>query len=217
MQRRVLALLAAAALQAAAVQTAGAQDAEAKYQAMLAAAKADPAAVDWQALRFAFADRPSYSPYGDLVSRAAMRKAGGASDWEGLLAAANKLLAANYVDGEAHLSAAAAYAKLGKPDEAARERDIATAIFKSIMRGRDGRSPERAFVVISVAEEYALMAALRVRVVRQSLVQEGKHAYDRLETTGPKGDPVTFYFQVDRVLAAQTRLLGLGKKKDKEE
>ena len=36
------------------------QEAEARYQRMLAAAKANPAATDWQALRFAYADRASF-------------------------------------------------------------------------------------------------------------------------------------------------------------
>ena len=48
-------------LQLVAARTAEAPDAEAKYQAMLAAAKAAPAATDWQALRFAHADQPSFS------------------------------------------------------------------------------------------------------------------------------------------------------------
>jgi hypothetical protein len=45
------------------------EDAEAKYQALLTAAKANPEAADWQALRFAYADRPSFSPFPDHKSR----------------------------------------------------------------------------------------------------------------------------------------------------
>jgi len=59
MKRLMLALLAAAFPQLAAARAAEAPDAEAIYQAMLAAAKANPAATDWQ-LRFAHADRPSF-------------------------------------------------------------------------------------------------------------------------------------------------------------
>jgi hypothetical protein len=55
--KRLMLALAAAILCAVAPPAADAQDAEAKYQALLAAAKADPAAADWQALRFAYADR----------------------------------------------------------------------------------------------------------------------------------------------------------------
>jgi hypothetical protein len=213
MKRLVLVLLAAAVLQAATAGAAHAQDAEAKYQTMLAAARKDPAAADWKALRLAYADRPSFSPYGDLGDRSAMRKAWTAGDWEGLRTAANKLLDANYADGEAHLALAFAYRQLGKREEAGRARAIAAAIFKSMMRDGNGKSPEQAIVVISVAEEYALMAALGRRVVRQRLMSAGKHAYDALDTTGPKGDTVTFYFQIDRVLAAQARALGSMRKR----
>jgi hypothetical protein len=63
--------------------------------------------------------------------------------------------------------------------------------------------------VISVDEEYALMAARRYRVVQQRLIQTGGHAYDTLDPVGPDGAKVTFYFLIDRVLAAQSRALGL--------
>lgn len=208
MRQWVLALLAAAMLQVADVRAADAQDAEAKYQAMLAAAKADPAATDWQALRFAYADQPSFSPYGEHGDRKALGAARAAGDWQALLAAANSVLDVNYVDGEAHLAAAIALSQLGKANEAERERTIAVAIFKSMMPNGDGRSPEQAFVVISVPEEYQLMAARRRRVVRQRLVHVAGHAYDALETTGPDGDTVTFYFLIDRVLARLARKLG---------
>jgi tetratricopeptide (TPR) repeat protein len=222
MKRLVLALLAAAILQAAASRVvdaedagaksetaAEAQDAEAQYQAMLAAAKANPDAADWQALRFAYADRLSSSPYPDHKSRKAIQAALKAGDWQEALAAANKALDANYVDGDAHMAAMLAYTKLGQPDEAKREQAIAVAIVKSIMKSGDGKSPEQAFVVISVAEEYALLAALQYRPAQQRLVQTGGHAYDALDTVGPDGAKVTFYFLIDRVLAAQARLLRL--------
>jgi hypothetical protein len=126
-----------------------------------------------------------------------------------VLAAANTALDANYVDGNTHMVAMMAYTKLGRTDEAQREQSIATAIFKSMMQNGDGKSPKQAFVVISVDEEYALMAARRHRVVQQRLLQTGLHSYDALDTVGPDGAAVAFYFLIDRVLAAQSRALGL--------
>jgi hypothetical protein len=174
-----------------------AQDTEAKYQALLAAAKADPAATDWQALRFAYADRPSFSPFPDHKGRKAIEAAMKAGNWQEVLAAANAALESNYVDGDAHMAASIAYLKLGM------------AIFKSMMKNGDGTSPEQAFNVISVSEEYALMAARRYRVVRQRLIHTEGHAYDALDATGPDGARITFYFLIDRVLAAQSHALGL--------
>jgi hypothetical protein len=209
MKRLMVALLAAAFLLPIAVQAEDAPDAEAKYQAMLAAAMADPAATDWQALRFAYADRPSFSLFAANDGRKAIREAQAAPDWEGLLAAANKVLDVDYVDGEAHLAAALAYSQLGKSDDAKREQTIAMGIFKSMMLNGDGKSREHAFVVISIAEEYELMAALRHhRAGVQALHREADHAYDTIEAAGPNGDKVIFYFQIDRVVAAEARMLG---------
>jgi hypothetical protein len=208
MKRLVLALLAVALSHAAAAWADDARDAEAKYQAMLAAAKANPAATDWQALRFAYADRPSFSPFVTNEGRKAMHNALAASDWQGLLAAANTLIEVDYVDGEAHMAAGTAYGRLGgHPDDEKREHAIAAHLFRSMRPNGNGKSFEQAFVVISVAEEYELMVVLRRRVVHQSLVQSAGHAYDVLEATGPDGDQVTFYFQIDRVMAAEARML----------
>jgi hypothetical protein len=208
MKRLMLALLAAAILQLEAARAAGAPDAEAKYQEMLAAAKAAPAATDWQALRFAYADRPSFSLFAVDDGRKAIHAARAAHDWQGLLAAAGKVLDVNYADGEGHLAAAVGYGALGNLDDSRREQAIGVAIFKSMMLNGDGKSREQAFVAISVAEEYELMRGRQRRVVHQSLVHEAGHAYDVLETTGQNGDSVTFYFQIDRVVAAEARMLG---------
>src|SRR5262249_57195281 len=138
----LLALLAVAIVEASAPRAADAQDAEAKYQTMLAAAKANPAATDWQALRSAYADRPSFSPYGeDGADRKTMRAARATHDWPGLLDAASKVIDVKYIDGEAHLAAAVAYGMLGKSGDSEREMAIAVAIFKSMMGDGDGKSP----------------------------------------------------------------------------
>jgi hypothetical protein len=205
MKRLILALLAAASLQPVAARADDGADAEAKYQAMLAASKADPAATDWQAFRFAYADRPSFSLFAVDDGLKDIHEARDVEDWPGLLAAAGKVLDINYGDGEAHLQSAVASAVLAKFDDAKRERAIAMAIFKSMRLNGDGKSPEKAFVVISAAEEYELMRAGQFRVVNQSLVQEAGHAYDVFEVTKPHGGNITFYFQIDHMMAAKAR------------
>jgi hypothetical protein len=147
MKRLMAALLTVAILSPAAVAAEDAPDAEAeaKYQAMLTAAKADPAATDWQALRFAYADRPSFSLFAVSAGLKAIHEARAAHDWPGLVAAADKVFEINYADGEAHRAASVAYYMLGKSDDAEREKAIAVAIFKSMMRNGDGKSREHAF------------------------------------------------------------------------
>jgi tetratricopeptide (TPR) repeat protein len=209
MKQLMLTLLAAAILQPVAAWADDGQDAEVKYQAMLAAAKADPAATDWQALRFAYADRPSFSLFAANDGRKAIHEARAAHDWQSLLAAANKALDVVYVDGEAHMEAAVAYDQLGKPDDAKREQMIAVGIFKSMMPNGDGQSREHAFVVISITEEYELMAATRRRRVgSQALIHDAGHSYDMIEAVGPDGEKIALYFQIDHVVAAEAHMLG---------
>jgi hypothetical protein len=202
-------LLAAPILTPAAAWAADATNTEAKYQAMLAAAKANPAATDWRALRFAYADRPSFSLFVTNEGRKAIHVALAAGDWPGVLAAANALIDVDYVDGEAHMAAGTAYGKLGgRPDDEKREHAIAAGLFRSMRPNGTGKSREQAFVVISVAEEYELLTVLGRRRVAQRLIPADGHVYDELDTIAPDGDKVTYYFQIDRVMAAEARMLG---------
>lgn len=179
---------------------------EARYQTMLAAAKADPAHVDWQALRFAFADQPDFMAL-DLSLNDARRKmldARRVGDLKAMLTQANAILDKDFVDGQAHLEAGVAMNALGQAD-GPREQALAVAIFRSIQTG-DGLTPTTAFTVISISEEYQLMFARQRKVTRQSLQRTGGHAYDVLDTVDRDGaNPVSFYFLVDRVLAAEAK------------
>jgi hypothetical protein len=203
MRRALLVVLAAAALAAGPARAAG-EDAEARYQALVAKAKTGDAPVDWAELRFAYADRPNAPVVSEEV-RAAMRAAVGRKDYDEALYRASVLLQADYVDAEAHLGAAAAYRGLGKAAEADRERSIAQGIFKSMMTG-DGLTSASAYTVVSVAEEYQLMAVLGRKVTGQSTMQAGGHGYDVLTVVGENGEAAAYYFQIDRVLQAERKL-----------
>jgi hypothetical protein len=203
MKRLFLIAFAGAVLATGAARAAG-EDPEARYQALLAKARTGEGAVDWAALRFAYADRPK-PPVVAQETRAQMRAALTGRDYETALARAQTLIEADYVDGEAHLAASIAYRGLGKTAESDRERTIAQGLYKSMMTG-DGLSPTSAYTVVSVAEEYQLMSVLGRRVTGQSLMQQGGHGYDVLTTVGRDGDATAYYFQIDRVLEAERKL-----------
>jgi hypothetical protein len=191
-----------------------AQDPEARYQALLAVAKAGDKPVDWQALRFAYADRPGYTATQEGDERLhdlAMRQAFTGADYAGAIVEAKQVIDEDFVDPEVHLIASQAYAKSGFAGEADKERAIAIALLTSIQSG-DGHSTAGAFPVISVKEEYVLMATHGLRITSQSLVKEGGHSYDLLATVDRNGAASTFYFQIDRVLAADSHVLQLPKK-----
>jgi hypothetical protein len=178
---------------------------EARYQSLLAAAKAggEPA-VDWGVLRFAYADSAEFDLTGARTdaARKAMFNAVNAGDPKTALAQARIIIAQDYVDIDAHLVADLASRKLGDATASAREHDIVLGLLRSIHTS-DGASPATALKVITVGEEYAAMRAFDMTVTSQALVQDAGHAYDRLSVTDPDGKPLTIYFLIDGIVAAE--------------
>ena len=200
--------IAALALLAAASAHAVDAGADARYQALLATAKTvDPSEVDWQALRFAYADSSSFDLLGERTdaARRAMFEALNKDDDAAVIAEANTILAADFVDIDAHVGLDLAYKATGQAALSAREHQIALGLLKSVHTG-DGTTPEQAFTVISVSEEYATMRAFALQVTGQALIEAPPHSYDRLTVTDGAGQTHTVFFLVDRVIAAESAL-----------
>jgi hypothetical protein len=185
------------------------ENTETSYQALLAKAKAAAPNADWAALRLAYSRRPSFSPSGQSDARKKMLEAAGKSDCAAALAAAKAVVAEAYVDIDAHMVAAFCEDAAGDKAAAQLDRDIGAGLIASIQTG-DGLSPASAFTPITVAEEYAVMRAHGVRVTDQALIQQGGHAYDMLTTLNRQDQKVTYYFLIDRVLAAESAALRPG-------
>ena len=185
------------------------QDAEGRYQAMLAAAKANAPNADWAALRLAYAQRPGFQVFAQSAARRQMLQAANASDCKDALPAARAVIAEDYVDADAHFVAAFCEDAAGDAVASKLDRDIAVGLIKSIQTG-DGLTPEAAFTPITVDEEYAVMRALGLRVESQSLMQQGGHSYDLLTTVNEKGQRGAYWFLIDRVLAAESAGLAPG-------
>lgn len=184
-------------------------DTEAQYQALLAAAKASAPNVDWGALRLAYSRRPDFSAFAQSAAKREMFAAAQKGDCAAALPAAKAVIAEAYVDIDAHL--VAAYCEDNAGDKAAAEldRDIGAGLAASIKTG-DGLSPASAFTPIDVGEEAALMRALGLTVTDQTLTHDGGHSYDALTTVDQAGRKATYYFLVDRMLAAQAAALKPG-------
>ena len=179
-------------------------DPEARYQALLATAKSSAPYSDWQGLRMAFAERPGFKLTGQDVMKGEMFKAVEAADCAKALTEAKAVIAEAFVDADAHLVAAYCDEKQGDGAGATLERDIGLGLLKSIETG-DGLSPSSPFTVIDVDEEYALMRAKGLKVTGQALVQRDGHSYDAITAVTDKGESATYYFLLDRVLAAEAK------------
>jgi hypothetical protein len=175
-------------------------DPEARYQALLATAKASAPYSDWEGLRMAFAKRPGFQLTGQDVLKGEMFKAVEAADCAAALTEAKAVIAEAFVDADAHLVAAYCDEKQGDAAGATLERDIGLGLLKSIETG-DGLSPASPFTVIDVDEELALMRAKGLKVVGQALVRQGGRAYDTITAADDKGESATYYFLVDRAQA----------------
>src|SRR6516225_8762979 len=107
-------------------------DPEARYQALLAEAKAKAPYADWQGLRMAFAERPGFKLTGQDVMKGQMFKAVEATDCATALTQAKAVIAESFVDADAHLVAAYCDEKAGDGAGATLERDIGLGLLKSI-------------------------------------------------------------------------------------
>jgi hypothetical protein len=185
------------------------QDAEGRYQAMLAAAKAAAPNVDWASLRRAYAERPGFQVFGQSAARRQMLQAANATNCKDALPSAKAVIEEDYVDADAHFIAAFCEDAAGDVTASKLDRDIAVGLVKSIQTG-DGLTPDTAFTPITVDEEYAVMRALGLQVESQALVQQGGHSYDVLHTLNEKGERGAYWFAIDRVLAAEAKSLTPG-------
>jgi len=156
--------------------------------------------TDWQALpdfddlRAEYAARTDFSERcergGELQQAVGLLEE---QDWIGLTGAAEAILARCPVDIDAHLLQAIALENLGRQEEALLHQRWRRGLVGSILRSGDGRSTDDAWVVISVAEEYALLRALGARPTGQSLLEGGFHAI----TVDWDGRTMTLYFKPD--------------------
>lgn len=178
--------------------------ADAKYLVLAEAAIKAPGMVDYAALRMAYAQTSFYSPYGGAFLTEKLEKA--ARD-----AIADPAKTADYQTlARAHLGHFASHvhaldlAQSAKPafiDSAAHQKHL-DGIIASIQKNGDGKTPETAFSVIDIQEEYMLMKdVLKVQGKKRPTLQKDGHVFDVFDYTGADGSTGTVYFNVDQIFA----------------
>ena len=187
--------------------------AEPSYEDLLALVKSGRLDIDYTALRLSFASSPLYDPYGGVLIKAKdMISAYGADDCTAAIARAKEILEINFVQMDAHIVTGLCLKKAGDEDGARKERVVYDGLFNSVLKSGDGKTPQTAFSVISINEEYKVLAASGLVPVTQALVHAQGSSFDRFDAkTNTTGDPVTLYFNVDRMLARLSQTLQQGK------
>ena len=168
------------------------------YDSLVARLRSGDLGVDYLSLRLAYAETPQYDPYDFRTeSRTAMRTAITAGDYGKALVVAESILATNYVDIEAHLASAESMRALGDPSKANYHGAIARGLVESIRTYASGRTPDSAIVVISILEEYMLLASQGLERKMQALTTCGGHPCDLLESVErASGKTRRLYFNV---------------------
>ena len=163
---------------------------------------ADPTSVDFARLRAEFGGRSDFSDMcerdrplhrlADLVHQ---------QHWTDVLAASAPWLQQCPVDIDAHLIRAIALKELGRVAESDHHAEWFRGLVDSILTSGDGRTPQTAFVVISVAEEYSILRVLQMKPTRHVIMNTG---VDALHVQGDVGVAGIIYFNP----AAHIRRLG---------
>ena len=95
---------------------------------------------------------------------------------------------------------AVAYRESGNTEKFDFHKAVYLGLVNSILDSGDGKSAKTAYIVIDVAEEYALLRALGLDRGSQALRTEGGHKYDLLTVTDPKNnDKKEIWFNIDAV------------------
>ena len=167
------------------------------YSALVARAEADDATVDFKAMRFAWLDSAARKREPDLsVATKAMWEAARANDAAAARAAAEKIIAAHYTDFEAHKFRRQSCVLLKDTACSDHEHFVEFGLLNSIVKGGDGKTPETAWVVAEISEEYAMMRILQVQLKLQSLINRNGRTYDEMTVVGEDGKEQALWFDI---------------------
>ena len=161
--------------------------------------------LDFTALRFEWTNLDEYNPYLDISDL--YKKTIPALETE--LEAKRFSDATNRCNSTAHvyqldlkwnLRCEEAYEGVGDAETAAFHDFMVGGLVKSIMNSGNGKTPETAYEVITLAEQYAAFAVLEVSKGGQSLVVIDGVNFDRITVTNnATGEESFLYFKLDAV------------------
>lgn len=182
------------------------------YFKLLKQAKAQDPKLDFTALRLSYTKTKLYEPY-DTPDLKGMKTAYDAKDWKKTLSVADGILKVNYTNIDAHLYCMLAYRGLGEKKKEEFHQYMFSGLLYSLLNSGKGDSPDSAFVVINIHEEYAVFKAIGAAPGKQKLEQIDGKFYDRWQVRHPRTGEHVLYFNIDIPFKAQEAIMkGLKKK-----
>ena len=200
-----ISLLLGFAIPGASLSQPGKEGAKPTYESLLERVKKQDSTVDFTALRMAYFDSPKHK-WTDSDLRSAMFKALGDKSYDKAIDTAGKILTENYLDIDAHLISAIVSKRKNDQERQKLHDFVGKGLFRSILASGDGKSPETAYVVISVDEEYSFLRIQGLRTQEQSLVPLNGHHYDVMKVVSADGGQSTVYFNIDRPNAEEMKM-----------
>jgi hypothetical protein len=175
-----------------------------EFDELIARVKKDDASVDFSHLRSLYTELDSYGPLSPDARE--MVTALQEGDYKKALKQVDEILAENYLDTHAHYVGMIAADKLGDTSRSAHHRYVEKGILDSILRSGDGKTPDTAYKVIFISEEYALLRSLGLESQQQDLIETNGHTFDVLSASKPGSKAVVeVWFGIDPITAAEIR------------
>src|SRR5919106_547856 len=170
-----------------------------KYDALLEKVKQKDPSVNFTELRHAFYESANYNPYAPMMTYRPLNAALAQKNYEEALKIADSVLAKNFVEINAHMTAQIAHQELGNAERAQFHKYMAEGVLNSIKSNVDGKSVDSAYEVISINEEYGLIRSLGLRPIKQGLVENKGHKFDAITVIDPQTSKESvIYFNVDK-------------------
>lgn len=177
------------------------------YPALVARLRGGDLALDFRALRFAYAHSPDYRPNAaaGVEHRREVQAALERKDFTAAAAAATRWLDQEYVNPFAHLGAARAQEGLGQLEAARFHNRVADGLYESICAPGEGRTQDRPCQVISRDEEFFYLARHNFEVgVQYEETCAGNRPCSVYEVREPGTDQLLdLHFDVSLPFAAQ--------------
>ncbi|HEY5838846.1 MAG TPA: DUF4919 domain-containing protein [Pyrinomonadaceae bacterium] len=172
--------------------------AKGKYESLLERVKKGDRTIDFTELRLAFYESSNYNPYAPMLTYRPLWGALAQNNYAEAIKISQSVFEKNFIEVNANMVAHVAYRETGDTERAAFHRFMADGLLASIKSNKDGKTPETAYEVISVSEEYGLMRSLELRPIKQSLINDKGHFIDALVVLDKTNQESTVFFNIDK-------------------
>ena len=166
--------------------------------------------IDFLRLRMSYTQTDEYNPLAYVMlgnQKEELAAHLGQGEFEEAIGVANELFEVDFLDIDNHLMAAYAYDQLGDTIKTDYHKRIIGGLIESILESGDGKTPETAFVVTYVREEYNVLDAFRLQLTQQSLIGQDNFFFDEMKVVDSENNPYTIYFNVDFPMAKLNEIL----------